>query len=259
MVDYALSPVGRDYQTRRELVHARLRSAILHCHIKPGQKFTIRELAEQLEVSASPVREALSRLEGEGLVENDSSRGFRVTSLSPNSMRDVISTLGALVALCGRFARERMTPQTLKELEALCEEADIAIKRGDDIETLYPLTREFHRATCRASGMPFLAKTAHYTLDRADWLFRCFLLYETDAARERVVQAAKEHWEILAALKKGDPEEVELLTREHNRRALAWYMQHLPQSTRFASSKVTSVTHRSIPVAGLTSHASSPD
>lgn len=230
MATFDLPSIDTPYRTKHELVYITLHSAILNCDLKPGQKLTVGEIAEQLGVSSIPVRQALTRLEAEGFVETNSHKGARVANVSPDSLREVFLALAALRGIAGRYACERITPETLQRLETLCAESQEATDRGD-LETSFARAREFHNVTVQAANMPFLEEMTNRAQDRSQWLFRVFLSSDAEMIHQRMLHALRERWDILAALKKGDPEEVERTIREHSFSALATYMQFLQATT----------------------------
>src|SRR5882762_2291318 len=90
--------------SRTQHAYDALRQELLECRFQPGQPLRIGELCKRFNVSQGAVREALSRLTSEGLVEAEPQRGFRVTPVSVEDLRDLVSARGAIEQICLRQA-----------------------------------------------------------------------------------------------------------------------------------------------------------
>lgn len=135
---------------RREQAEHRLRAAILRGELKPGERLTEDELAAWLGVSRTPVREALSRLAGLGLVELDANRGARVAPLDPDEMLDLVQVARALVLLLRQLVAERATDEEVAELGAMHEVRRAHIAAGDDAAAEADLS-EYHNVLLRVA------------------------------------------------------------------------------------------------------------
>lgn len=228
MITSKLRAMAGQYGTKRDLTYAILRQAILQCELRPGQQFAVRELVEQIGVSPSPVREALSRLQGEGLVESVSSKGFQVTSLTRDLALEINTVIGALLPLTVREACRSLTPDVIAELTALCREGDSWMdRRAGGLDEDPPMLL-FHRTLMGISGLPFLSRTLRGIQDMSDWVTRSVLLDRRDLAWERFGLSTEAHHAILAALLTGDTQQVERVTRDHYALALQWFIDHIP-------------------------------
>src|ERR1019366_613383 len=121
-------PNGND--SLPEFVYGQLRSAIRNRQLKPGDRLREVELAERLGVSRTPVREALKRLEADGLTEVAPPRGFVVTELTHRRVMELYAMREILAGVAARFAAEQASPmeiQTLQELVAQQASAKDAI------------------------------------------------------------------------------------------------------------------------------------
>lgn len=107
-----------------ESVTEALRDAILRGELKPGHRLAQVELSEELGVSRIPLRDALRRLEAEGLVEIDGRRGARVSSLSAGDVEEIYAMRKLLEAECARRAVGRLTDEQANRLVKLSEEMD---------------------------------------------------------------------------------------------------------------------------------------
>ncbi len=138
-------------KTRKDLVAEAIRSSILRGAFKPGEKLDQQLLADELEVSRSPVREALRTLEAEGLVRLVPNRGANVTNLPLPDLEELYFTR----ALIERVALERAVPhlekKTLRTMEAILQAAE----ETEDYGELLLLNNDFHMLGYRAYRQPF--------------------------------------------------------------------------------------------------------
>src|SRR5690349_3856067 len=101
-----------------------MRAAIVTGELRPGQKVTERGLAERLAVSPTPVREAIRRLEQDGLLERTGPRTVKVSSIGDTALQDLAEVEVALRGMVARFAARHVTTEQLDSLDAILDEAD---------------------------------------------------------------------------------------------------------------------------------------
>ncbi len=114
----------RTGETRADLAYQSLRKAIGSGELRPGQKVTERGLAERLSISPTPVREALRRLEQDGLIERTGPRTVVVADIAERAIDDLAEVEIALRGLVARFAARNARPEQLDELDAILDAAD---------------------------------------------------------------------------------------------------------------------------------------
>lgn len=151
MQEKRLMPVNLDsYKPLRELVLEAIREAIITGVLKPRERLMEIQLAEELGVSRTPIREALRKLELEGFIVMVPRKGAYVADISFKDIADVFEIRAALEALAAGLAAERITEEEMEYLERhLVEKAD-AIARQDMIR-LVEIDTQFHEAVYRAS------------------------------------------------------------------------------------------------------------
>lgn len=120
-----------DYKTIRELLFKHLRDLIISGKFKTGQKLVEEELAEQFKVSRTPVREALRKLEIEGLVQYQPRRGVIVTGFSRQDFDEIYAARAVLEGLAARLAAEQATDAEITELGHRLEQMNRALASGD--------------------------------------------------------------------------------------------------------------------------------
>lgn len=190
-----------------------LRQAILGRKIPPGQKLVVRVLAEDLGLSPTPVKEALSALEREGLVVAKQHRGYFVLEPSLEDVREICSLREVLEGLAARLSVEKAGGVLSKKLEKLLVKQREAAKKRD-IETYGDLDLAFHRLFWEASGSKRLLATA----ETIDGQIR-MLINSSAVIPGRLSKSRAEHEAILLAVRNKNPEAAETAMRAHVRNA----------------------------------------
>lgn len=114
----------------RDVVFNTLRKAILTGELKPGERLMEIHLADQLGVSRTPIREAIRKLELEGLVTMIPRRGAEVAQITEKNLKDVLEVRRALDALCAELACERITEEETARLKKACDDFEKAVATG---------------------------------------------------------------------------------------------------------------------------------
>src|SRR5690606_7880656 len=151
MEETRLQPVNLEScKPLRELVFDALREAIINGTLKPRERLMEIQLAEELGVSRTPIREALRKLEIEGFIVMVPRKGAYVADLSFKDIADVFEIRSALEGLAAELAAERITDEELDEMERLLIEKAEAIA-SNDMEKLVLVDTKFHEAIYKAS------------------------------------------------------------------------------------------------------------
>ena len=191
-------------------VWERLRFAIVHGKMQPGERLVELELAEQMGTSQGPVREALQRLERDGLVERRARSGTFVTSISIDEMVELFSVRSVVEAFAMRRTMQQITPAQLDELQALVEAMRLAGQQ-DDVALLVENDMEFHRRICEWSNSATLLQvwTPLYTQIQR-FVARTHKRYFPD-----LVEVADTHQPLVDVLRGQDSEHAAQLMQEH--------------------------------------------
>ncbi len=192
-------------------MYRELRDAILHGKLEPGARLNQDELARQLGVSRAPIRDALTRVETEGLVETASRKGMRVVSMTLEKLRNIFELRAVLDSYSHRLACERISAEELARLQAIVDRTEKLTPDGD-IDELVCAHSEFHYVIYASCGNSELETVAHRLWNRS-YRYRVMALSQKDIAQFTL----EEHKEILAALRTRDAERVEELLVKHNR------------------------------------------
>ena len=196
-----------------DLAYGRIRGLVLSGELAPGARLGQVELAERFGISRTPVREALRRLAGEGLVDPLSNRGFRVADLGLDAVMRRLEVRAILEPGIARLAAVRRTERNVERLWSSISREEQA---QDGIEA-HDASRGFHVALARATGNEELVRVLESL-----WLVEVGrrLLARRSAVSDWPSEDIVEHREIVNAVAEGRPEDAERLMREHVGRAV---------------------------------------
>jgi DNA-binding GntR family transcriptional regulator len=206
--DVIAAPV-RTFRPLSEEAYDALRAAILGGRLQPRARIVEADIARQMATSRSPIREAVRKLEHEGLVEYVPRRGTIVVGLSRADVADAYQLRAHLEAYGARLAATHASEEHFARLLEMIERMR-ECATGNDLEGLVAADVEFHRSVCEASGSRWLLQ-AWETLNPARWTLVSGLR-ATDLSLEQI---AERHWPILAALQSRKPDNVENIIRSH--------------------------------------------
>ena len=205
-----LLPVRLDsYKPLRELVFESLREAIIQGQLRPGERLMELQLAEELGVSRTPVREAIRKLELEGFVVMVPRKGAYVAGITDKDITDVFEVRAGLEALAAGLACERITEDELEQLErSVAQIAELAER--PDLNALVQEDSEFHEIIYRASRNKRLTQILT-NLQEQIQRFRLTTLSRPGRTRE----ALDEHRQIVEAISARNVELAQRLAAEH--------------------------------------------
>jgi len=198
-----------NYKPLRDIVFDALKDAILKGRLKPGERLMEVQLAEEMGVSRTPVREAIRKLELEGLVVMVPRKGAYVSGLTLKDAAEVFEIRGSLEGLAAALAAERITEEEVKCLDRILIEISKASEKGD-AETIIQKDMEFHQILFSASRNERLAQIINNLKEQID---RFRIQSFTNPAR--VKNVVTEHKAIIDAIKQGNAESAEKLAKAH--------------------------------------------
>ncbi len=185
-----------------------IRTAIVEGRLAPGERLKEEQLARELGVSRTPVREALLFLEAEGAVVLQPNRGATVRGYAPQEIREAYDLRALLEGHAARRAAERVTPAALATLTASCDRFE-ALRAGDVAE----LAREnhlFHHTILEAAGSERLGSMVRGVVE-LPLVYKAFFWYSPEQQR----LSAHHHRRLERALRDRDAQRAELLMQEH--------------------------------------------
>ncbi len=186
-----------------------IRAAVLKGDFTPGRRLSEPELARQLGVSRTPVREALRSLEREGLVQRTPGRGIAVVKITPEDVDEIYTIKSVLEGVAVRLACQRASDKEIERLYRFTDDMQ-ALAEKDDIGAYAAVSREFHAALIRAARSRRLSEV-YRIVDAPIQRLRVFALAQPGRPRASV----REHRAILDAIARRDPEAAETLIRAH--------------------------------------------
>ena len=196
-----------------DLAYERIRGYVLGGEVPQGARLGQVELAERFGISRTPVREALRRLAGEGLVDFHSNRGFRVADLGLDAVLRRMEVRSIVEPGISRLAAQRRTEEDLQRLEEAISSEEGAL----DGVAAHDASRDFHVALAHASGNDELARVLNSL-----WLVEVGrrLLSRRTADPNWLHDDVAEHREILTAVSENRASDAERLMAEHIGRAV---------------------------------------
>ena len=185
----------------RDVVFNTLRKAILRGELKPGERLMEIQLANKLGVSRTPIREAIRKLELEGLVLMIPRKGAEVAQITEKNMQDVLEVRKALEELSVQLACERITPEQVEEMKMAAEDFRKVLKSGD-VTKIAEADVKFHDIIFAATNNQRLI-TLLNNLREQMYRFRVEYLKQ----KECYPQLLEEHDKLIALISGGEVEE----------------------------------------------------
>ena len=210
-----------EFQSKNQIVYQALLQAIVREEFKPGQRLVIDDLAQRFMISQIPIREALRQLESDGFVSFAPHFGFTVTSIHADLVAEVFALLEATEVFSSRKACQIMTSDQLEQFEQLVREMDQSVQNAVQWSQD---NKRLHQFICECANVPLIAGTMRKSLDHWDRLSQHFF---SGVLAHRIQIAQREHWLILDAFNRRDPDAVEKVIHQHNQSALTAYLAHL--------------------------------
>lgn len=192
-----------------EQVAHRLRQMLVESQIAPGAKLNERELSEVLNVSRTPLREAIKMLAAEGLVELLPNRGAIALELTEADVLNTFEVMAGLEGQSGELAAQRITDAELAEIKAMHFEMLAAWTRRD-LSAYYRLNSQIHSAINAAAKNPVLSATYRQVNARLQ-----ALRFRSNQDEEKWKRAVKEHEKMVEALAARDPQAMRTVLIEH--------------------------------------------
>ena len=211
-----------------EQVAHRLRQMLVENRIAPGAKLNERELSEVLQVSRTPLREAIKMLAAEGLVELLPNRGAIAVELSETDVLNTFEVMAGLEAQSGELAAARILEPELVEIKAMHYEMLAAFTRRD-LPAYYRLNAAIHRAINNAAKNPVLTATYNQVNARLQ-----ALRFRSNQDGEKWRAAVQEHAQMIEALDRRDPAAMRTVLLAHLQNKRAVVMEQLRSAQQSA-------------------------
>lgn len=194
-----------------EIAYQQVRDDILSGTFAAGQSLGQEEIASRIGTSRVPLREALQRLEAEGLVILRPRRGYIVTSLDPDEIRDIFDIRMLLEERAGYLATLRATPEDVAEVEKLLHAMDgLSVANAEETAVFAESNRAFHDRLYAGSGRAQLCRLMAVLRTNVERYIRIGARIAGNLERVR-----DDHYQIFNAFRRGDAQTVGRLCREH--------------------------------------------
>jgi DNA-binding GntR family transcriptional regulator len=187
-----------------------IRQAIIDGRLPPGRRLKEEELARELGISRTPVREALLMLHAEGLVDNAPNRGAAVRSHSVEDLDDLYQLRALLEGYSTRRAATRLTDDEIHELRESCERFNDLLATDADMSDLVHENLHFHQLILESAGSPRLIALVRQVIE-LPLVYRSYVWYSPE--QQRI--SGHYHVQITRALESRDAERAELVMKEH--------------------------------------------
>ncbi len=207
-----IKPEGSNFFTKSNYVAESLRTAILVGHIKPGERIKEQELTNLLNVSSSPVREALIHLEAEGLLTRIPHAGARVTETDVRDARELYLIQSLLQDSAVQICTPKLLEADIHEAEHLNKEMGRILQLEGKVDELRVLNYKFHMIVCGINVYPWLTRVISSLWIR----FQRTIWDDPKVAKSIVLQ----HKKILEAIKVRDSVLAGSLMRKHTEESL---------------------------------------
>jgi DNA-binding GntR family transcriptional regulator len=190
-------------------VFENLKQAIVRGDFSPGNRLVESHIAEAMGISRTPVREAIHKLEREGLIKKLPQGGFYVLNLTREDIEETFGIRGVLESYAARLAAIKHKKEELAPLEEKIEEFQYFLNHGE-MEALLKINTEFHGLLYAMSRSPKLIKMINDLQDQIYRFRRIILKIEAMAKTSN-----EDHRHMLRAMRKRDADRVETLVRQH--------------------------------------------
>ncbi|MDQ6436091.1 GntR family transcriptional regulator [Mesorhizobium sp. LHD-90] len=197
----ALSPVGRE--TLHDRVYSELRRSLIHGMFDAGDMLRIQDLAETLQTSTMPVREALGRLVSEQALEALPNRTVRVPLITRERLDDLARARRLIEGQVTALALPRLTADDFSRLRHLTEDCEEAFRKVDEDKAHHTseLNHDFHFYIYRAAGSPVLIPIVESLwLQSGPYVRAAAQIHD----EHRDISATHYHWALIEALERGD-------------------------------------------------------
>lgn len=217
-----LYPIRTRRTSTRDIAYEALKAAILDGRLASGEAIIEERLAEQLQVSRTPLREALQRLESEELVIRRTNGRLLVAPLSRQQVEELFAVRALLEGLVARQATQRVTPEALARLRRITESIEQAARAGET-EAVSLYGEQFHTELYHLSENSLATRLLNQLRDQIRRYRRIGPVEDPD----RAARAAQEHRQLYELVAAGRAEEAETAMRSHIEASLAAVVRSL--------------------------------
>ena len=212
-----------------EVAYRRIKQAIVECHFSPGFQAAEQQIANQLNMSRTPVHQAIVMLEQEGWVRLLPRKGIQIAPITIEQMKNIYQVLMALesAAALQLASKEKADTSVDDMLAQASNKAEIAYTK-DDLRGWAQADDEFHSVLIEGCGNPYLSKVAKNVMEHAH---RARLLTVGIRTRESIEKANQDHNKILEAIRVRDAQEARQALENHRYRGMSVFIPILEKAS----------------------------
>lgn len=211
--------------SRSEYAYQRIRQRLLSGDLRPGDVISTYALAEELDISRTPVTEAIKRLEAENFLEIIPQVGCVVRSPRPDEIQEAFLIRSVLEGLAAELAAQRITDEGIQSLEALLQESEGAAE-ARDASAYQELNMAFHQRILQLAASPMLEQLVNNL-----WQRKGYEIGSLPFFGERFAISMREHREIVKQLRARDPRGARDAVEAHIRRSASAFLAFLDSSS----------------------------
>ncbi|HCR70057.1 MAG TPA: hypothetical protein DIW23_01315 [Anaerolineae bacterium] len=238
-----MASILETHKILKEEIFDALHRQIIAGKYAPGDWLRQEDIASQMGVSMTPVREAFDLLVAKGIAERVPYRGVRVREMNTKEVVEAYGLRLVLEAIIAREAATNITPEQVTALKKVMDEMDRHVELSE-MPQERQLSREFHALIAEASGNALLIQL--YTIVSnafPDWLLYEALYRKPELVKSSVTQTHDEHTEILDALRKGDADLAVKVSIEHVMESGRWLEKYLNVPAKLLREQEKQVLH----------------
>lgn len=209
MANTERSQEARKRRLLREHVYTGVKNAIISGNFQPGKRLIEERLAADMVTSRTPVREAIQKLEKEGLIFRLPRGGFAVKAVTEAEVEEVLGLRSVLEGYAGYLATSRITEPEMRQLENIISKEDECLANLN-VEEFIRLDGEFHDVLYKAAKNARLYALLH---DLRDYMYRYRVIILRYQRKPHL--AVQDHKQMVASMKAKSPRQVEKLVRKH--------------------------------------------
>jgi len=212
------------FKTKSQAVYENLRRDIVDGKLKPGQKIIVSDLSREFGLSEIPIREAVRKLESEGLIQLTPHVGTMVSKIDGKEVIEIYLIRTELESLAAKLATPYLTEEDLDFLRKRISEME-SVTNQKNYEKLGTLNKDFHLRIYRAAPYPYLFKLIVELWEKVHRTRGVFALVP-----ERAIASIKEHKRIVEAIRRKDPTSVGRLVRDQKDKSMKALTDYLAEN-----------------------------
>jgi DNA-binding GntR family transcriptional regulator len=210
-----LTSLAKKHQSLAELTYHMIRNKIISGEVQPGEWLRQEQLAQQLEVSHTPIRQALDWLVADGLAERVPHKGVRRSEVNENEIAEIYCLRLLLDPIVARLAAINISDDQIERLQLVIEQSK-KITSLNGMPSRRRMNREFHKIISDSAKFGTLGRLFEIVWNRfPDWMFYEGLYKDVDTYKERLFREIEEHKKIFDSIATHDADLAEKLSRDH--------------------------------------------